>query len=117
METQLYVRIRGRVLGPYDKDKLQALARRGQLSRMHSSSPDATQWVRASTYPELFVVEETAVGTSAQPSGDGHATTAVDGHQQSVAGRRWWYRKNGVETGPVDQVVVQPGDCVGIAKR
>ena len=57
METQLYVRIRGRVLGPFDKEKLQSLARRGQLSRMHELSPDSTNWVQASTYPELFVSE------------------------------------------------------------
>ena len=55
MENQLYVRIRGRILGPYDQDKLQSLARRGQLSRLHEVSQDATNWVRASTYPELFV--------------------------------------------------------------
>ena len=58
MENQLYIRMRGRVLGPYDQEKLQSLARRGQLSRMHELSQDATNWVRASTYPELFVVED-----------------------------------------------------------
>ena len=55
MDTQLYLRVRGRVLGPYDQEKLQSLVRRGQLSRMHEVSTDGTHWVRASTYAELFV--------------------------------------------------------------
>jgi len=55
MDTQLYLRVRGRVLGPYDQEKLQSLVRRGQLSRMHEVSTDGTHWVQAGTYPELFV--------------------------------------------------------------
>ena len=55
MDTQLYLRVRGRVLGPYDQEKLQSLVRRGQLSRMHEVSTDGANWVRASTYAELFV--------------------------------------------------------------
>ena len=58
MENQLYVRIRGRILGPYDQEKLQSLARRGQLSRMHELSVDAMNWVQASTYPELFAGQD-----------------------------------------------------------
>lgn len=54
MDTQLYLRVRGRVLGPYDEEKLQSLVRRGQLSRMHEVSTDGAHWVRASTYAELF---------------------------------------------------------------
>ena len=55
MDTQLYLRVRGRVLGPYDEEKLKSLVRRGQLSRMHEVSTDGANWVRASTYAELFV--------------------------------------------------------------
>lgn len=57
MENQLYIRIRGKILGPYNQEKLQSLSRRGQLSRLHEVSQDAANWVRASTYPELFLVE------------------------------------------------------------
>ena len=54
MENQLYIRVRGRVLGPYDQEKLHLLARRGQFSRAHEISDDGLSWVRASTRPELF---------------------------------------------------------------
>jgi S1-C subfamily serine protease len=58
MDNQLYVRIRGKVTGPYDQEKLRWLARRGQLSRAHELSQDTTHWVRASTYPELFSLDD-----------------------------------------------------------
>ena len=54
MEDQLYVRIRGRVQGPFDTEKLRALVRRGQLSRMHEVSNDGNDWKQASEYSELF---------------------------------------------------------------
>lgn len=76
MENQFYIRIRGRVLGPYDLDKLQSLARRGQLSRMHEVSSDATTWVRASAHPELFVNEDVA---SMAVSQDGQNARQVPG--------------------------------------
>ena len=66
MDTQLYIRVRGRVLGPYDQEKLQSLARRGQLSRMHEISEDATNWVHASAYPQLFVVDDHSAAVVAQ---------------------------------------------------
>jgi hypothetical protein len=106
MENQLYVRIRGRVLGPYDQEKLQSLARRGQLGRMHELSPDATNWVQASTYPELFVSENhvSSVVTQ-QVSSQTTEAVRVEGHQ--IAAKRWWYRANASEVGPVEQVTLQ----------
>ena len=108
METQLYIRIRGRVLGPYDQEKLQSLARRGQLSRMHELSQDATNWVRASTFPELFVSEDHSVAVVMQQvPGETHDGVQRQGPTPMPSGRRWWYRKNGSETGPVDETTLQ----------
>ena len=53
--AQYYLRVRGRVQGPFDQEKLQNFSRRGQLSRLHEVSTDGINWARASTYPELFV--------------------------------------------------------------
>jgi hypothetical protein len=106
MESQLYIRIRGRVLGPYDQEKLQSLARRGQLSRMHELSPDATNWVRASTYPELFVMDDVPPTMVAPPGEGGRSTASVNGHAPPAA-KRWWYRRNGAEAGPVDPATLQ----------
>jgi hypothetical protein len=108
MENQLYVRIRGRVLGPYDKEKMQSLARRGQLSRMHELSTDATNWVRASAYPELFVSEEPPPAAVApNRSGEARVSDKDEGLPPRTSNRSWWYGKNGSEFGPVDQATLQ----------
>jgi hypothetical protein len=108
MENQLYIRIRGRVLGPYDQEKLQSLARRGQLSRMHELSIDSTNWVNASNFPELFVVEDRPLAAASQqgPSEIPNAPKR-QGPSAAPSGRRWWYRKNGSEVGPVEETAIQ----------
>ncbi len=112
MDGQLYIRVRGRVLGPYDQEKLQSLARRGQLSRMHELSEDGANWARAANYPELFVgaqVEMPAarLGTpeSVRGSIDGYEMAAAPGQQAPSSQQRqqqWHYTAGGVQRGPVD---------------
>lgn len=109
METKLYLRMRGRVLGPYDQEKLRSLVRHGQLSRMHELSADATTWVQASTYPELFIstdVPPTEVGQGNAPR-EVSESGIPDGQLQGGPNRRWWHRKNGSETAPVDEMTLQ----------
>jgi len=112
VDRDLYMRVRGRVLGPYDQKKLQALARRGQLGRMHEVSEDGVNWVRASTYPELFVSQD------GQPPGvEPQQTTArpeaTSGAQSSPSAngpqpdQQWFYEKNGTEQGPVELALLQ----------
>ncbi len=49
-----YVRIRGRVYGPYDNARLKQMVGRGQLSRLHEISIDGQSWLPASSQLELF---------------------------------------------------------------
>jgi hypothetical protein len=51
-----YTRIRGTIQGPYTEDEIQALARRGQLGRIHQISEDGKNWRRAEDYPHFFMV-------------------------------------------------------------
>ena len=101
MEKQLYIRVRGRVLGPYDQEKLRSLARRGQLSRLHELSEDAANWVRASTFPDLFARDDPPAAPVNPDSPRASRQAVPLGNQQ------WWYRKDGSETGPVDQAAVE----------
>jgi TM2 domain-containing membrane protein YozV len=108
METQLYVRIRGRVLGPFDKEKLKLFARQGQLGRMHELSQDATNWVQASTYPELFVSGEHPVKVDAvQTPKESQNVAQGTPPEHLETSRTWWYRKNNSEAGPVDKATIQ----------
>ena len=114
MANSFFLRIRGRVLGPFDPEKLRTLASRGQFGRMHEVSEDGVSWVRASQYPELFRAEDkisprteysisepvavqaeqmipVAAGIAAQPA------AVVD----SVPQANWHYAHNGMQFGPV----------------
>lgn len=114
MEHQLYIRIRGRILGPYDQDKLQSLAKRGQLSRLHELSQDTANWVPALTYPELFLVEERHVVVKEQPSQVAvHNSLPQQEPAPASMARRWWYRRNGSEVGPVDEATLQQALATG----
>ncbi len=65
VSSKYYVRVRGRVIGPFSEEKLRQMASRGQVGQTHEVSPDAVTWRRASEYKGLF--EE-----------DGESTTAVE---------------------------------------
>ena len=127
MDTQLYLRVRGRVLGPYDQENLQSLVRRGQLSRMHEVSTDGTQWVRASTYAELFAgapvklpapeVPVAAPPPAQSPTDDCSIPLAEEPAVQppwsskpvapAATGRGWHYENLGAQHGPVDESVLR----------
>ena len=50
----MYVRIRGKSVGPLDNAKVQELVRQGKISRASEVSDDGKNWVRASEYGSLF---------------------------------------------------------------
>jgi len=73
-EDRLYIRFKGKILGPLTSQKIQELARRGQITRMHDLSPDGRAWVKAGEYGHLFN-NQTATPRSAS-SGD-HAGGSI----------------------------------------
>jgi hypothetical protein len=108
MAEQFYIRIRGRVLGPYDQEKVQSLARRGQFSKMHELSTDGMSWVRASSHPELFTAEivEPPVRESPPPpvgqSAAGQVAPQPRPQPEPAGQELWYYVKGGTEAVSVD---------------
>ena len=108
MDEQYYMRVRGRVLGPFDWEKLQSLSLRGQLSRAHEVSTDRATWIRAAAMPELFTgfgPETTNYPTSASgfalPSDQARVLSGASG--DGAAGKPlWYYAAGGREQGPVE---------------
>jgi hypothetical protein len=49
-----YMRVRGKISGPFDIASLQKLVRRGALSRIHEISGDRATWNAAGQYDDLF---------------------------------------------------------------
>jgi len=94
------------VLGPYDQEKLQSLARRGQLSRMHELSADGASWVRASNYPELFTGAQAEMpaprGFVSEPNSASASADGMSPTPQHQSQQQWHYTSGGVQRGPVD---------------
>jgi len=97
VETQRwFVRIRGKVIGPFGLDQLQSLRDRGRLQQEHEVSRDRRTWEPAANLAGVFAAAPAAGADggfslspepAAAPAGDGVAA--------------WYYARNNVEHGPV----------------
>ncbi|TWT35590.1 hypothetical protein KOR34_04830 [Posidoniimonas corsicana] len=102
MDEQLYVRIRGRVQGPFELDRLRNLVRRGQLSRIHEVSTDQATWTAAGDYPELFASSGAGVTVSQDAGREEVAEASTSGGSPSTEVSATWYYSNGQsQQGPV----------------
>lgn len=72
MNETYYVRVRGKTLGPYSLEAMRQMTRRAQIGRSHEISLDASSWVPATAFPEIF--QRPVV-----PSGELAATAAMNG--------------------------------------
>jgi hypothetical protein len=90
----LYIRIRGQSQGPYTREQLQVLIRRGVFGRMHEASPDGRTWSRASTIPELFAPAR-SIGSMQQ------SIVPVESAAASEDSTPWYFAREGAKIGPM----------------
>lgn len=100
MTDQYYIRIRGRVQGPFDSEKLRTLARRGQFSRLHEISLDGNTWTTAKDYPDFF---QGASQPIAEARGATSSSTAQTPTMAATPKTEWFYLQGGQTRGPVEQ--------------
>lgn len=98
MSSKLYVRIRGRVHGPFDHEKIKTLVARGQVSRVNHISEDQVRWERADSIPELFEPQESI--PEPQQSTPGAQPAASPQPVKSEA--EWYYGEDDQTLGPFD---------------
>lgn len=117
MTTTYYVRIRGRVQGPFDVNKLRSLVRRGQIGRTHEVSQDGVSWSRAVEFSELFeaptqltapkpansIIDRSEPDTAPHEVGDSSGETA----QPPAAEDVWYYAVGASQNGPVNRATLQ----------
>jgi uncharacterized RDD family membrane protein YckC len=121
MSESYYIRIRGRVHGPMAMPRLQALAQKGQLSRIHDISHDGQNWQKASLFPEVFerraAVATTATAARVGAMKDNRAATGAAAEvatQPAVTNNpatsppgdaaQWHYSINSMQYGPVSKM-------------
>lgn len=100
MSQQYYIRVRGKVSGPYDLYQLRTLQERGGLARFHEISTDQQNWVPALALSELFPSGGAAPSDARRPEGP------ADAYNQPVEdvasdNPEWYYLdRQGAQQGP-----------------
>jgi hypothetical protein len=110
-QQRLFVRIRGKVLGPFDLKQLRLQRDRGILGKVHEVSEDRISWTPASSLAELFPPEEQLYeGPSAEtPHHRGVSLPPLPTSRRAPElptaqpGEPTWYYvdQNGTQKGPV----------------
>lgn len=100
MDESLYVRDRGKVLGPFPADKMRTLIQQRRLGRHVEVSPDGVSWEAITDRPELLRVETPVrVQTPVQ-----HEKTEKQEHVNAVPQsdvEKWYFAIDNHEAGPV----------------
>jgi len=121
VSKQYYIRLRGKVRGPFPAEKLRELARRGQFSRIYQVSSDGSKWEPARNHPELLPpAKSLKTRRSADPSRGAEAGRELADSDEVVLEMvegetppprsdsddwprqlTWYYAKAGREVGPL----------------
>jgi hypothetical protein len=108
-DERFYIRLRGRVQGPFEIEQLHSLARGGQFSRLHEVSNDGEAWTAAKDRPELFPRVAPARAPSVHGKGNesaGDVFALAPAQDQTLAPSdgeaQWYYARGGVQEGPAD---------------
>ncbi|MFG0262327.1 MAG: DUF4339 domain-containing protein [Novipirellula sp. JB048] len=127
-DDRIYVRFKGKTLGPLTETKVRDLVRRGQITRMHELSSDGLTWQRAEAFGDIFrkrdqgtpqAVAPVSATTSSAAAQDtstplaaaapvSTATSAPIPGQMPEDGVQWYAHVNGDNQGPINsQTLVQ----------
>jgi hypothetical protein len=100
-----FIRVRGKVLGPFTLEKLKSLRSRGQFSRIHEFSTDRVNWQPATSLESLlgFTMETSAESgpRSAEAYGVVNRDSAAPLHAGPGPVATWHYSAGGERHGPV----------------
>ncbi len=107
-DDRIYVRFKGKTLGPLADQKVRDLVRRGQITRMHELSSDGLTWNRAEEFGDFFA--SAASRSTASPvaaptlhekaSQNGAASVPIPG-QATDDSVQWYANIGGENQGPV----------------
>lgn len=102
-DIKYHVRFKGRVLGPFDEQKIKGLIKRGQVTRTHEISPDGISWQPASEYHELFPSATSSGGADFGGQFAAAANMAADPLAVAAPAdsAQWYAHMNDEQKGPV----------------
>lgn len=111
-DERIYVRFRGRTLGPLTAQKVHDLIRRGQITRVHELSGDGLSWSKAEEFGDFFAVpraettkaEQTATNSSESvrhSAGQIESGLSVNAQTSVEPAVEWYAHVNGENQGPI----------------
>ena len=108
---RVFIRFRGRTIGPLTPDKVRDMVRRGQVTRMHELSGDGLSWTKADEFGDFFprvapagaMAGDMAASSAVVPPGGGmgEAGEASAPVANDNATAQWYAHVNGEKQGPV----------------
>jgi hypothetical protein len=101
MSQQYYIRVRGKVSGPFDLYQLRTLQERGGLARFHEISTDQQNWVPALALSELFPSGVMSASGGQRP--EGPAESYKEPAEDPALDEPIWHYldRQGAQQGPV----------------
>ena len=112
---RIYIRFKGRVLGPLTHEKASELVKRGQITRQHELSPDGNEWQSASEFKDLFPDKAgSRLGVKNDDSYKIQSDTVAPELLKPTAGALQWYAHfDGANQGPADDLSVKNWVAIG----
>jgi hypothetical protein len=106
---KVYIRFKGRVLGPVTLEKAIEMVNRGQITRQHEVSADGMSWQAAGNVPELFAnrTDRRALGSQLEPAAN---------NPEPPAGN-WYANFDFNNQGPTDEVGIRQWIAMGKVTR
>ncbi len=110
---RIYVRFKGRVLGPLTHEKAADLVRRGQITKQHELSPDGLAWRMAEEFTEFFSPLTRGKSVDAQLDVQLQPATI----QPIVDDEQWYAHFDGSNQGPVNEGMMRQWVNQGKVRR
>jgi len=110
-DEQIYIRFKGKTLGPLGPEKVHQLVKRGQVTRMHELSSDGVSWLRAEKFGEFFPQKQRneSLIPKAAKEDDAPAATisaAPDQKNQIPENGEWYVNIHAENRGPLSKSAV-----------
>jgi hypothetical protein len=108
---KVYLRFRGRTLGPFASSKAAEMLQRGQITRLHEVSADGSSWIRAEEYYKSFF------NRAAAPEKELKIVEEKPKVEEEPSGEQWFAYFANQKQGPMSLVVLQQHVLSGNVNR
>ncbi|OYP34393.1 DUF4339 domain-containing protein [Rhodopirellula sp. MGV] len=103
---RVFIRFRGRTIGPLTPDKVKEMVRRGQVTRMHELSADGLSWTKAEEFGGFFPRVAPAGSAAGDLASDGNTVPPGSSGQAVIApnenaAAQWYAHVQNEKQGPV----------------